>query len=269
MRVVFLITIFLFFCQPASGKVPQIIIVGDNWCPINCRADDPDKGYMIDVASQALAMAGYELVYQEMPWARAIALARSGDIHGVVGAFKGDAPDFIFPENAILNISPNHLFTLKNNDWQYTGIDSLTNARLGAIVGYDYGDKLNGFIANAQQQTSTKIRLLSGDNAVKRNIQLLLKNRTEVLVESGPVLWYHANQMGVANQLREAGVISAPEPCFIAFSPNRPESKQLAQALDAGRAILEQNNALLPIATRYGLSPLLMQQAPLSNSLDN
>ncbi len=257
MRAVLLLLTGILLTTPAVGKPTQIIIAGDNWCPINCSASAADKGYMIDVASQAFAKSGYELVYQEMPWARAIAQARSGVIHGIVGAFRGDAPDFYFPANAILNISPNHLFTLKGSKWQYSDLASLRDVRLGTINGYDYGDELNNYLAVVTPPLMPEVKQLSGDDAVKRNIAFLLKRRTDVLVESAPVLWYHANQLGVADQLQEAGVISAPEPCFIAFSPNRPESAQLIHALDAGITSMKQQNALLPIAKRYGLSSVL------------
>ncbi|MDX1537199.1 transporter substrate-binding domain-containing protein [Arsukibacterium sp.] len=263
MRAVLQLLTGILLTTPAFGKATQIIIAGDNWCPINCSASATDKGYMIDVASQALAMAGYELVYQEMPWARAIALARRGAIHGIVGAFKGDAPDFYFPANAILNISPNHLFTLKDSSWRYSGPASWGNVRLGTIIGYDYGEELNNYLITVTPPLTHEVKQLSGDDAVKRSIEFLLKRRTDVLVESAPVLWYHANQLGVADQLQEAGVISAPEPCFIAFSPSRPESAQLSHALDAGITLMKQQNALLPIAKRYGLSSALAPVVPL------
>mgnify|MGYP003679287085 CR=1 FL=1 len=197
MRAVLLLLTGILLTTPAVGKPTQIIIAGDNWCPINCSASAADKGYMIDVASQAFAK------------------------------------------------------------WQYSDLASLRDVRLGTINGYDYGDELNNYLAVVTPPLMPEVKQLSGDDAVKRNIAFLLKRRTDVLVESAPVLWYHANQLGVADQLQEAGVISAPEPCFIAFSPNRPESAQLIHALDAGITSMKQQNALLPIAKRYGLSSVL------------
>uniref|UniRef100_A0A486XGT2 ABC-type amino acid transport/signal transduction system n=1 Tax=Rheinheimera sp. BAL341 TaxID=1708203 RepID=A0A486XGT2_9GAMM len=236
---------------PFTVAAKQIIVAGDNWCPINCGANETKQGYMIEVARQALAREGYELVYQEMPWARAVALARRGDIDAVVGAFKGDAPDFHFPKQAILSISPNHLFSLKDKPWRYHGVQSLDTVRLGTIVGYDYGELLNAYIAAADEPRVVK--QLSGDDAVPRNIAFLLRGRTDVLVEAAPVLWYHAKKMGVAAQLMQVGMISPAEPCFVAFAPGKASSKQLANALDRGLLHLQQHNLLAAIASRYGL----------------
>jgi len=252
MRFLFFSLLFLVsVSSTASNKT--IVIAGDNWCPINCGADDEDKGFMIDVATEALALSGYQVKYEEIPWTRAVGLARKGKINAIVGAFRGDAPDFHFPNMALLNISPSSLFVKKESTWQYQTVRSFNGIRLGAIKGYDYGDKLNNYIQSVLASDESSIVQIYGNDAVSRSIQFLLRDRIDVFVETGPVFWHQAKQMGISEQVKPAGNVSEPEPCFIAFSPSLENSEALTLALDKGIISLKQQGRIKQIAKKYGL----------------
>lgn len=242
--------------EAVKNEKKIITIAGDNWCPINCsqqNSGEQDQGYMIDVAREALALQGYQLNYLEIPWTRAVGLARKGQIDGIVGAFHGDAPDFIFPKRALLNISPSSLFTVKDSDWQYHGLASINQVTLGSIKGYDYGEALNSYINSLLTTESEQLVQLYGNNVVERSIQFLLKRRVDVLVESAPVFWYHAKQLKVTEKLQHIADVSPKEPCFIAFSPLLAQSQTLSQLLDSGVKQLSNSGRLEQIADKYGL----------------
>jgi len=252
MKRLFLFTSFLFSFALKAMTAP-ITIAGDNWCPINCGANDAKQGYMIDVARAALKRSGYEVQYLEMPWTRAVGLARKGEVNAIVGAFKGDAPDFHFPAMPLLKMSPNDLFVTKNSQWTFENLRSLNKITLGSIKGYDYGDELNRYIHSMLATEDANLIQLYGNDAVTRSLQFLLKGRIDVLVETGPVFWFHAKQLDVTNKVKSVGSISQPEPCFIAFSPNLEISPKLVLAFDKGVITLKQEKKLALIAESYGL----------------
>ena len=236
-----------------NGKAQESVIIGgDNWCPINCGQDDAQKGFMIDAAVEAFAYSDIKVVYMEIPWTRAVGLARKGEIHAIVGAFRGDAPDFHFPQFPLLNIT-NRFFAMKSNSWQYSNIRSLNDVKLGSIKGYDYGDELNSYIQSVVDTEESNVHQMYGNEAVTRSIQFLKKGRIDVFVEAGPVFWYHAKQLGLSDKVQTVGYVSKPEPCFIAFSPNIERSKGLALALDKGVIMLKETKRLQAIAEKYGL----------------
>ena len=210
---------------------------------------------MIELAREAFSLSGYKIKYLEMPWTRAVGLARKGEINAIVGAFKGDAPDFHFPMIPLLTISPNNLFVIKSSTWKYKNLRSLNQIRLGSIKGYDYGDELNNYIHSVASTDDGSSLQIYGNDAVSRSIQFLLKDRIDVFVETGPVFWYTAKQMGILSKVKSAGFVSEPEACFIAFSPKLDISEKLVLALDKGIITLKQKNRLKTIAEIYGLPP--------------
>ncbi|TMP35844.1 hypothetical protein CWB98_15445 [Pseudoalteromonas rubra] len=251
-----LFCLFLFPLAVLSNSDRLVLIAGDNWCPVNCGENDKDKGFMIDVATEALAISGYEVRYIEMPWLRAIHQAREGKIHAIVGAFKDDAPDFYFPKVPILKLSPNTLFTLAENTWVYNNQHSLNKVRLGVVQGYDYGHLLNAYIKSHRTSPNSYITQISGDNVVKRSLLLLTSKRIDVYVDAGPVVWFRAKQMGLGEQIKSVGSISPVEPAYIAFSPKLTNSEQLSLALDLGVLRLQLDGRLAVIAKKYGLTEL-------------
>lgn len=245
---VLMISLFV-LCSTSHGD--EILIGADRWCPINCEPESDEPGVMVEIAQQVFSKAGHQVTYKVMPWARAVKLTRQGKVTAVIGAFKGDAPDFIFPENELARLSSSALFTTRSMIWHYEGIASLDAMKLGAILDYDYGDALNAYIEKHRE--SGQVELLAGEDPLVRNIKKLLANRISVLVEVESVFLYTAKKMGVADQVKKAGQIAPSEPCYIAFSPALEASKAYAEILSDGVAALRQSGELAKILDKYGL----------------
>lgn len=230
----------------------DVIIAGaDEWCPMNCTAGSTDPGFMVEVAQTIFRRAGHTFEYQNMPWARALSETRKGAIQAAIGAFRGDAPDFVFPEQSQARLSSNSLFTLKTVNWKYAGLNSLRNRTLGAILSYDYGEQLNQYIR--QHSYSGRIEMIAGLQPLRRNIEKARMGRIDVIIENGPVFWYTANQMGVAGLFQEVGQVDEAEDCFIAFSPALPNSEKYARILSEGMAEMRASGELAKALEKYGL----------------
>ncbi len=235
-----------------EAETPIVTIAADRWCPINCEPDSDKPGILIEIARDALAKHGHQLKYINQPWARAIIQAREGKIDGIVGAFVGDAPDFVFPEEAMIEISGSALFVQSKDPWEYTGIDSLKYRQLGAILDYDYGEELNNYIMG--HADSGAVELIGGNQPLERNIKRLMLGRLNVIVEAEPVFWYTAQQMGLSHRLRKAGRVSPPEPCYVAFSPAHPKARIYAQWITEHLVDMRATGKLASLYASYGLA---------------
>lgn len=244
-------SVVLLFLFSSSAFAEKITIAADEWCPFNCSPGAEQPGFMIEVADKVFSEHGYTLEYKVMAWSRAIREARVGNIHGIIGAFKGDAPDFIFPEQE-LSILRNTFFVRKENTWTYHGVQSLKAIQLAAISGYDYGDELREYI---QENENTHVSLLnSSGHPLAKGIELLNRNRVDALIEADPVFWYTAQTLGLQDQFKTAGHTDAPQHSYITFSPALPESHKYARLLSEGIQKLRESGELSIILQRYGLT---------------
>ena len=240
---------------PAAPAPPEprqrVVIAADPWCPHNCDAGSDHEGYMIDIAREAFGLAGIDVEYVNMSWARALQQARDGYIDAVVGALPGDAPDFVFPDAAI-GYSTIALYTHPDNNWQYTGIDSLSQFTLLAINGYAYSPELDSYIERYQDDPE-RVWVLSGPAPLSRAIELLHQERSDVFPEDRYVMQWQLEQEDNTESLRMAAVIHE-SPIYVAFSPVGSDSARLAELLSEGAKALQSSGRVSEILTRYGVS---------------
>ncbi|MBU3917494.1 transporter substrate-binding domain-containing protein, partial [bacterium] len=155
----------------SSIHADTITIAADEWCPYNCEVDSSMPGYTIEIASAIFEKNGHHLKYIILPWARALASSRNGKYTGVVGAYKEDAPDFIFPEESF-GFSKNSFFVKKGSTWRYKGIKSLDEISIGIIRDYSYGAELDKYFKDIGNDS--RIQVVSGTTALENNIKKLI-----------------------------------------------------------------------------------------------
>jgi len=235
----------------ATPPRQTVVIAADPWCPHNCKAGSDHEGYMIDIAREAFGLAGIDVEYVNMSWARALRLARDGYVDAVVGALPGDAPDFVFPEAAI-GFSTIALYTHPDNNWQYNGIGSLSEFTLLAINGYAYSPELDSYIAS-NQDNPERVWVLSGPAPLSRAIELLHQQRSDVFPEDRYVMQWQLEHFNGAASLRMAAVIH-DSPLYVAFSPVGSDSPRLAALLSEGARILQSTGRVKEIMARYGVA---------------
>ncbi|WP_286239461.1 substrate-binding periplasmic protein [Neptuniibacter halophilus] len=232
-----------------TAQAEKLRFAADNWCPLNCKSGSDRPGFMVEVAQRVFEPLGYEVEYIETNWSRAVQETRKGSFHAILGAFPGDARDFIFPQQE-LALLQNSLFVRRENPWRYRGVHSLREVRLGAINGYDYGAELSRYLAS----DSNPVTLLSGsEKPLQRGIRMLHKQRLDAFVEADLVFWYTASQMELEEAFTVAGTLGEPLPAYIAFSPSDPRSETFARLLSEGVEALRASGELARILARYHL----------------
>lgn len=208
-----------------------ITLVGDEWCPFNC-ADHPDhRGFLVERTAAALAEKGIKLEYIEMPWSRAIIGVRKGRYDAIVGTGPTETPDFIFPPEP-LAYARHSFYALASSVWEYQGLESLKEVRIGVIQDYSYGGLFKDYI-RPNQDDESRVLILGGNKVLPRLVKLLELGRIDVIVAEKLVLDYYFKSRGVENPLRYAGLANE-EALYVAFSPVLDDGVELAKSLGSG-----------------------------------
>lgn len=242
----------MFQASAASGDT--IRLVADPWCPYNCAPDAEHSGFMIEIAQRVFQAHGYRIEYHQRPWVRALQSTRAGEFHGVVGATKLEAPDFIFPDLAQGQMA-NAFWTLANSSWLYREPASLEGRRLAVIAGYSYGDAIDNMLQDERYQPN--ITELHGVTPLINGLTMLERERIQVLLEDEHVMRYQLNQTGQTRKFKNAGYVPARTEAarvYIAFSPVHEASTDYARMLTEGMARLRASGELARILSDYGVS---------------
>jgi polar amino acid transport system substrate-binding protein len=248
MKKIFLVLFFMTLSTASSGHADTITLRADIWCPYNCDPNSDSPGFMIEIARQVFESAGHSVDYELLNWARAVDETRVGKHNAIIGAYKSEVPDFIFPENA-LGQAVDMFYTIEGSSWYFENTASIKGSVIGIIKGYSYGDELDEYIGKNKKQFA----ILHGDDAFERNLEMLYLGRVNALIENQFVMNNYLKNNKSRKPIIEAGMVNR-ENVYIAFSPKNPNSKTYARILSDGINTLRASGELKIILAKYGLS---------------
>lgn len=229
----------------ATVHADTITVVADEWCPYNCDPASDEPGFMIEIAKEVFRQAGHTLAYSIMDWDAAIEAARKGEYNAIVGAYKGDAPDFVFPDES-LGTCETGLFVKQGDPWRFTGTNSLAGKKLGIIEGYSY-DSMDEYLAAHKDQTVSF-------KTLEDMLAALSAGTVDVALEDPNVLSLFTMRNFLDNAFVSAGSFGeGPAPVYIAFSPANPKSADYAKILTDGIRAMRASGALADVMKKYGL----------------
>lgn len=242
------IVICLLFSFCSNLQADSISIRADEWFPMNGAPGAAQPGYMIELAEKIFASNDHSIDYKVMPWERALDKVRTGDFNCVVGAYKEDAPGFIFPQEQ-WGMDDTAFYVSADSKLKLADLNALLKYKVGVVQGYAYGGELDVLITNSP----AVFKSIGGKDALDKNIKKLLNNRLDVVLESVAVMEAKLKQMGASDKVTVGGALDQPTEMYIACSPNHPKSKDYIQMIDEGTKKLRASGELAKILDKYGL----------------
>jgi polar amino acid transport system substrate-binding protein len=230
-----LFTFFSIVFFPLYAMADTINIVGDPWCPYNCTSQE-NPGFMISLAKTIFEKSGHTINYSVIPWKRAKLGTISGLYDGIVGMAKTESTEklYVFPTIQMTE-SQFCFYAAHDSPWQYTGIPSLENIRLGVIDGYGYsaeGTPIATYLKD--NMNTTKVQAVSGEEPLKQLVNMIVLDRISVIIEDSKVMEYTLTQMVYQSKFKKVGCLENVDKVHIAFSPKNPHSEQYAKILSDG-----------------------------------
>ncbi|MCH8552669.1 MAG: transporter substrate-binding domain-containing protein [Natronospirillum sp.] len=227
-----LLTLCLTLVLSISANGRTLIGAGDPWPPF-LDPDLPGNGIAVQIVSAAMETQGYDIEWQNMPWARALFGVRDAEYDILVGAWYTDerAEFLLFSEPYIDNDV--RIIMRADDDFQFEGIEDLTGKRIGTVLGYGYGDEFNqadNYIPEPAVNLITNIRRLVG-------------RRVDLTVEDELVARFLINEINpdFIEQIRFSETPLMSNSLHVAVGQAHPEAQEIIDAFNAGFAVIREN----------------------------
>ena len=258
-----LVTFFTLTCflvtrahsQPANmvSSDKLIKLAADPWCPYNCLPSEQHRGYMIDIAAQVFAEAGFRVRYEVMPWSRALREVHDNRIDGAVGATHQNGRGLVFGREP-LGVDHTVIALRAGAELEYRGPRSLDTLRIGVIsnYGYDNGGPIDKYLYNRARSSPDSIFVISTAQALPQLVRMLLREHIDAVLANSNVLAYTLKSMGTIAKVKVVDT-NAYDSVWIAFSRTE-RGRFLARLLDRGLLRLRKDGSLNRILSTYGLS---------------
>lgn len=229
----------------AQEALTVSIAAPDYWCPYACDRSGSRLGFTVDIARAALEAGGHRVIYQNLPYDRALFEAERGRIDAVIPAFRDEAPGFIFPSQAV-SLTEYCFYVPEGESWRYSGLDSLTGLHFVATSGYSYGVAMDTYIAAGLDR---RVTLIQGNDVSARLRELVRRNRFDALLDDRLLFEFSQDSAGLSS----AGCLEERHAGYLALSPENPaRSNAIARALERGIKAMRDGGQLCEILGDYG-----------------
>lgn len=247
-------TIFIFLSCVTSAEVNQpnkpLKLMADEWCPYNCEPSK-EPGYTVEIFQEIFKNKSQKIDYQIVDWTTAIDKTREGTNDVLVAATVGDAPDLIYPKESI-GESNLCFYATPSIRWKYKGLESLKNIRLGVIKSYSYGDKLDQYIRE-HQDNPQRINFSIGGTPLEELSTKLINGQVDLIVENANVMAHFQKKTKKPNTIRNIGCEEKMK-VYMAFSPKNPKAYKFGEEFDEGIKSLRKSGKLREILQKYSVS---------------
>ncbi len=244
----FLISILLSlsFTAPAA---PEITLGVTEKCPYICDKNAVNQGMLIDIIKSIFEKNNIKVKIRYSPMNRTMLLVKDKKVDGVIGILQRNAPGLVFPDKSI-GQTRYMLYTAKEDDWLYTGLNSLNSRKIAVESGKSYGI-FDSYIQRYATD-NTKIYQVHGTDITKRLVQMLQRKRFNLLLEDKNIFDFNKKELKTEG-LNEAGSIP-PDTLYVGFLPSNNKAQKFADIVTKGMTNMRKSGELEKILANYGMS---------------
>jgi polar amino acid transport system substrate-binding protein len=250
-RILYLILGFLLLSTQSEAS-SKLVIAGDYWCPYNCKPNDRDQGYLVELIKTVFSNHEIDVEYISMPWIEALKAAREGRIDAVVGSSLKESEGLITTNSPIITTQINAYTSLYNKNWILDGVNSLGNKKICVIVGYSSSGVIQKHILDNCYTKPHLFEYVNTNFASVDCFQKIIDMDVDVVIESENVIKSISNSLSMHKGLVFAGIVNE-EGLYIAFSPQRANSKKHLEILQRALDSEKFKDKFKKIALKYGL----------------
>lgn len=246
--------------QPVQAKT--LVVASDEWCPYVCN-DKSLPGFLTEIVTEIAANNAIKIKFYLIPLARALDLAKKGEVDLVLALTTQHITDFNLQSSQMaFGGLYNDFYVRATEKWRFTTIDDLdaklkSNTILGTINGYQYGSE----IAQLLTDNINHVFPASGNSPLEKQLEMLKIGRLDILLDSRFTVQYQLSRMltesAQVKSLNTPAIVYAGTegeftPLFLGFSPLL--SKAQLHVFDQGLIALRKTGRLEEILLKYGVT---------------
>ncbi len=153
-----------------AGEVVRV--ASGEWVPYSGR-EIPEQGFCSHVVREAFMSAGYTVEFEYFPWKKAYQLAEDGKFDATLCWVEAEERKASFLFSDPIATEKVVFFHRKDFDFDWAVFDDLARYKIGATLGYNYGEAF-------QQAEAEKRIVVERVNKDELNLKKLLRGRIDL-----------------------------------------------------------------------------------------
>ncbi|WPY01418.1 Putative ABC transporter substrate-binding protein [Candidatus Trichorickettsia mobilis] len=249
------IVVFIIPINRAIAEMPTIILASDNRCPYSCNPQDPNPGYLVEMAQKIFEIYGIKVEYKLMPWADALKAVEEGKIDGVIGINDIGGRDLI-TSTTPQALTVNSVFTRVGTDWVYDEPESLAGKKIAMVLDYDiHNASIQQYITTNYLRDPWSFVVESGIDAVADSINSIVDKTSDVYIGCQEVVNYYLDSNNLNSKIKNCGKIEENSvPIYIAFSASSAKAAEYIKMLEDGMISIDTIGDLTSLKNKYQIA---------------
>jgi len=228
-----------------SASAAETVSVGaeDSWAPYSGLVKGELQGMTVDIVRAAYQAVGVTARFEPMPYARCVALTRSGVQLACFDTFRtpDTESDFLWHSPCLFQVEYLIYTHADSKHKKRLGVRDLEGQHVALTRGYEYGTEFD-------RNTKIQRELSSSDES---NFRMLLAGRVEYTVTAKTIAdKLFREHPELAHQFKAVGSVSRND-VYMAFSRRHPDGPREMARFEKGLRIIRENGRLQSIERQW------------------
>ncbi|WP_104403034.1 substrate-binding periplasmic protein [Vibrio penaeicida] len=240
--VLFLVVMAVNLINARALSAEDITGVQDSWAPFSMQGEE--KGIAVDIVTAAFKAQGYDLNFKLMPFARAVHEVKKSRVDVLVATWYTEERATYLEYSDPYFYNKVKFIKLKDDPFEYFGMESLRGLNVGIVRSYGYGDEFSSSFLFQRDPVSDTLS----------NLKKLKAGRIDLTLEEPIVASFLMTENGLDPDLFEVSENSlSVNALHITTSKNHPNASQLIHDFNVGLREIKKNGTYWAILVKYGL----------------
>ena len=234
-------------CRPAAaGELPPVVLDTTEEIPTAYLSEEGQTGFLVDLAREALRRSGRTVKIITVPWARAIAFARSGEVDGIITLYRTPERESYLDFSAEAVLLQDQAFFVRAGTAASFGPDipALADKRIGIMTKISYGAQFDGLMRQgffSRLDPQTNIETLA---------KMLVAGRIDVVPAYRGTMRRAIRSLGLTARIEELPLPMEALPSYVGFTRAR-DSSEAKRDFDSGLRSMKADGSYGLLLKRY------------------
>ncbi len=240
--------------RPAvAAEAAPVVLVTTEERPTAYLGEEGQTGFLVDLSREAFRRSGRSVKIVTVPWARGLALTRSGAVDGILTLYKTPERESYldFSDEAVL-LQDQAFYVRVGTAVSFgQGTAALADKRIGVMTKISYGAQFDSLV---RQKFFSH---LDTESSIETLLRMLVGGRIDVVPAYRGAIHRTAQSLGLTARIEELPLTMEALPSYVGFTRTR-DMAAAKHDFDAGLRSMKADGSYDRLVKRY-LAP---DQAP-------
>jgi polar amino acid transport system substrate-binding protein len=245
-KAILIMAILLLTATGSLAADKTIVAAADPWPPF-IDPSAPQKGLALEIVRAAFGTQGYTVDMKYVPWANAVNSVKEGKYDILPNTWVTEERKAYLHFSEPYAVNEVKFIKLKDDSFEFNGLDSIAGKKVGTVRGYAYGDDFNNATNFTREDANDFLTNIKKLTHAQKRIDLTLEDEIvarALITKEDPTL---LEKISFTKNALSSNSL------HVTCSLKNPKHKEIIEAFNTGLADIKASGEYAKILEKYGI----------------